>query len=944
MMMALSASANRKLGAILHYVTIICSFAVAIVYTPVMLSKLSGTHEYPVYSFASSVVAYLPLLALGLTSSYLRFYSISKNDGDSEIHSLNGLYLIVFSVIAAVVMIVGSVLAVHSQLFFNMAAFTSEDVDLAKRIIFILTISTAISFPASLFSSFVSSQEKFIFQRLLSLFTSVSTPLVSIIVLFLGGKALAVSIVHLIINVLSYIYLILYCFINLKMRISFRNMRFGKLKGFFVFSIFVAMNTIVDQLNLQTDKIVLTKLTNDYAVSVYSVGSTINSYFMTIGGGLVAVFAPRVNIIANSASLTQEEKDAQTNALFRKVGRMQFILLGVILLGFLFFGRFFVSKWSPGYDDAYYVCLLLMVPMFFYQIQTLSIEMRRARNKHKLITFIYIGTAVLNIIITIPLIRWAGAIGAALGTTISLALNTVLSFLYDKKFINISIWGFWKEIIRLSFGTIPPVLLGCCTFLFPLEWWSFVAFGVVFVLVYFLSMYFIGFNDYERSLVNKMLPFRFSIGNKVKGLFRAPQRKRTIIGIASVLSLCFLVGVNVWLSLATPTPIYISSAEEFAAINNNLSGYYVVKGTVTLDEPIIIGDVDHPFVGTLDGNYTSHIVVRNLALEDYMNQTEANLVYDDSLYFGLFPRNQGTIIHCNFRFEGLNADSSFPNEIENVYCGLISGLNEGKITTCNVSSNGNSLLNIKAASNCDTFFGGLVGKNCGELRTSLIDRSLSFTGANGSHKLFGGGFVGQMENGVFDRCEKRGWLIIGEESQLQNVVFGGFAGNVKSGALKNCFGGSINVGFNNNSNTDNLKTYIAGGFVGNVEPSGSLSISNSCYLGEAVVSSSSPVETDFYAGLLVGRAYGAISANNTLISGKCQVFASTGSAGDIAGDGNCVLVNTYRFKNSTIQSTTNRVLLAAPILEESLFSLSLMKWDTSVWGVSGGKIVFKGIR
>ena len=57
-------STNRKLGAILSYVSIIASTLIQLLYTPFLIRQL-GQSEYGLYSLVNSIVGYLTVLDLG---------------------------------------------------------------------------------------------------------------------------------------------------------------------------------------------------------------------------------------------------------------------------------------------------------------------------------------------------------------------------------------------------------------------------------------------------------------------------------------------------------------------------------------------------------------------------------------------------------------------------------------------------------------------------------------------------------------------------------------------------------------------------------------------------------------------------------------------------------------------------------------------------------------
>ena len=93
---------QRKIGVVLSYTSEIIKILTSLIYTPIML-RLLGQSEYGLYQLVNSVVAYLSLLSLGFTASYVRFFSRYKAKGqEEEISRLNGMFLSIFLVIAAI--------------------------------------------------------------------------------------------------------------------------------------------------------------------------------------------------------------------------------------------------------------------------------------------------------------------------------------------------------------------------------------------------------------------------------------------------------------------------------------------------------------------------------------------------------------------------------------------------------------------------------------------------------------------------------------------------------------------------------------------------------------------------------------------------------------------------------------------------------------------------
>lgn len=99
-----------KIGAILSYIALAVTNIVGLVYTPFMV-RIMGQSEYGLYSLVSSIVAYLSILDLGLGNAIVVYVakSIAKGDKKEE-KKLNGMFIIVYSIIGIIVLVAGLIL------------------------------------------------------------------------------------------------------------------------------------------------------------------------------------------------------------------------------------------------------------------------------------------------------------------------------------------------------------------------------------------------------------------------------------------------------------------------------------------------------------------------------------------------------------------------------------------------------------------------------------------------------------------------------------------------------------------------------------------------------------------------------------------------------------------------------------------------------------------
>lgn len=504
--MELTKSKQLKSGAILSYSQMFLGVIIGLVYTPVMI-RLLGDSEYGLYNTVSSTISMLSVLSLGFNSSYIRYYAKYKKDNDDvSIYKLNGLFLIVFFIIGLIALVCGLFLTEHLNLVFN-DGLTQEEYSIARVLMLLLTLNLAVSFPMSVFSNIISAHEKFVFLKALGVLKTVVSPLVTIPLLLMGYKSIAMVSVTVGIAIFTDILYLIYVIGKLKQKFIFHSFEKGLFKSLFAYTAFIAINLIVDQINSNVDKLLLTRYKGTTVVAIYSAGYTIETYYQMFSTSISGVFTPRIHLICNDRDIDEQTRNKKLTELFIKVGRIQFCILALIASGFVFFGKPFIHYWAgPGYTDAYYVALLLMIPITIPLIQNLGIEIQRAANKHQFRSFVYLGMAIVNLVLTIFMCQKYGAVGAAVGTAISLLLaNGLIMNIYYQKKLKINIILFWKNIARMSLALIVPIVFGIALILFIdiTSVLSLLVAIVAYALVYFASMWFIGLNDYEKGLILK---------------------------------------------------------------------------------------------------------------------------------------------------------------------------------------------------------------------------------------------------------------------------------------------------------------------------------------------------------------------------------------------------------------------------------------------------------
>ncbi len=443
-----------KFGAVMTYVSYALNVILTLVSTPLMINLLDQT-EYGVYQTMLPLVSCLHVLTLGLGSAYTRYYSIYKAEHNEEkMASLNGMFISIYTALGALAAIIGFVLSFFLPTIFP--EIPAESIPLAKTLLRIMAINMGVSFPVYVFTSHIIVNEAYVFQKTLAAIKMILNPIITIPLLFFGFGTTAITVLALVLTVASGIADMIYCFKKLKMPLSFGHFDFAALGDMMRFTFFVFLTNVVDEINWNSDRIVLGMFRGPDDVAVYGAAAQLNIYFMSLATMLTSVFVPRAHRL-----IATGRPDKEVSDLFIKVGRIQFMIMSYIAIGFIAIGegfmRFYTNE-SYVSQGAFTIALMLMLPTIVPSIQNLGGEIQQAKNMHKFRAVTYAIVCVANVALSIPLCKLYGGVGAALGTSFTVFVGKgVLMNWYYKKHIGLDIGRFWKAILRILLGMALPL-------------------------------------------------------------------------------------------------------------------------------------------------------------------------------------------------------------------------------------------------------------------------------------------------------------------------------------------------------------------------------------------------------------------------------------------------------------------------------------------------------
>lgn len=493
-----------KVGALLSYVNMALHILIGLVYVPLLLHYLT-VEEYGLYQLIGSLVAYLSVMDFGLSGTITRYYSqrIALDDKQGQENVL-AIALIIYLVIGVLVVVAGFVLYQFLDLLYG-ATLTLQEMASAKSMMILLIINVALTIPSNVFTSAITSHEQFVFLRVVTMVRSILNPIIVIAVLQFRAQALSVVQVQVVLNILVIISNIWYSRHKLKIKIHLHSFDGALIKSMFAFAFFIFLNAMVDQVYWKTGQLILGAVSGTAAVAVFSIAIMIVTYYIQFSTAVNGVFLPRLSKIA----AISDDMD-EINVLFLKVGRIQFLLLGIIFTGFFLFGQLFIQLWVGDLlSESYLMTLVIMIPLTIPLIQNLGILILQAKNKHAFRSLVYIVIAVLNVIVSIPLAKKLGGLGCAIATSACLFIGNgiVINFYYHRIGLNVS--RFFYEIGKLALVVIIAGAIGYVGVRWyePSSWGTFVIGVVAYAMLYALLLWLFGMNAYEKNLVRSGIKY-----------------------------------------------------------------------------------------------------------------------------------------------------------------------------------------------------------------------------------------------------------------------------------------------------------------------------------------------------------------------------------------------------------------------------------------------------
>ncbi len=405
-------------GSALRTVSLIANGVVAFLLLPFMVHHL-GDRLYGFWALAGTFVGYYGLIDFGLTATVAQY--ISGAIGRKDLKECNLVFntaLRIHSMLGGLVVLVTLVVAALAPLICH----SPEDASLFREVILLLGVTVALDFPLKTYKGLLLAEMHFDMLSWLSLlYTALRTVFVIWAVLAgygLLGLVWGTFLAAIPISLLT-LWLTHKTFPWIRVHAGPTNR--DTTKRLFSYSVYLFIADIADNLRFGVDPVVITAFVGLAAVTHYRIASVFADQYLRVMISMLGVFQPLLS------QLHGANDNVRIKRAFFLATKISVCVASFLCFGLIAWGRPMILRWmGPHYMDAYGPLVVLSLAMLVDLWQLPSVSFLNATFNHRFYALSTLAEGLLNLAISLILVRRYGILGVALGTLVAAVLVRII--------------------------------------------------------------------------------------------------------------------------------------------------------------------------------------------------------------------------------------------------------------------------------------------------------------------------------------------------------------------------------------------------------------------------------------------------------------------------------------------------------------------------------------
>ncbi len=400
------------------YLAIAIDLALGILMLPFNVAHL-GKDAYGLFVLTTSVTTYFSMLDLGYGSAQVKFaaqYRALRNV--SALNEIASTLFFLFAAMSLACYLLATVLAVNLG---HILALAPDDVPTATTVLLIVSVYAAVALPFGVFGGITSGFQRYYFNNVISIATSLTVAAATFVVLSLGYGIVELVTVTTAIRILSLLGYRLSAYRAFPLlSIRWQHVRRARLREVTGFSAFLLIIDVATKINVAADTLVIGAFMGTAAVAVWAVGARLIAAVRSLSTVLSRFLFP---IIVDSAALGNH---VRLRAVLVQGTRLSLAAVIPLALTLALLADAVVAAWvGPAFEQSQVVVQILAAVVIIRIGTATSYAVLKGAEHHRFAAACSGTVAVTNLALSVLFVRWYGLAGVAVATLIPVSLASM---------------------------------------------------------------------------------------------------------------------------------------------------------------------------------------------------------------------------------------------------------------------------------------------------------------------------------------------------------------------------------------------------------------------------------------------------------------------------------------------------------------------------------------
>ncbi len=424
--------------------------AVGFFLSPFILHRL-GDDGFGLWILIFSITGYYGLFDFGIRSSIVKYVAEFEATGDRDrLTRVVNVSIFTFGCVALALLAVTGVCSLYVGSIFRISPSFLRT---ARLLVLVAGSAVALGFPLSVFAGVLEGLQQFYVINLAQAVATLLRALLIVLALQHGLGLLSIAFITVTLPLLSYLAYAWRVTRTMALQFGARYVDRATFRQIFHYSSFSFISLLAWRLRFQSDAVIIGAMLSSSAITYFSIGSKLLNYSWLPLAGLVQIFTP----MASQFDATGDRE--RLRKLFVQGNRASALVVFPTATVLFVLGRSIIDVWvGARYESSYVILVILLIPSVLSDIQTSSRQVLYGMGRHQALAIVNVTEGVVNVILSIALIRYWGIVGDALGTAIPLMCSAVFFLpLYLCRLLGVRLKDFLKDAYLLPLALSAPL-------------------------------------------------------------------------------------------------------------------------------------------------------------------------------------------------------------------------------------------------------------------------------------------------------------------------------------------------------------------------------------------------------------------------------------------------------------------------------------------------------